>query len=119
MTEKIVFIYNAKSGFLSELTDAVTKVLSPGSYSCDLCKITYGTLSMKSDWRDYLASLPQEKIFLHKDELVGEYDKYNKYELPTILLENESGVVELITAKDFKTIRTLPALIYAVKKQLI
>jgi len=49
MNDKIVFIYNAKSGLFAGLSDVVTKIVAPSQYECNLCKITYGPLSMKEE----------------------------------------------------------------------
>ena len=67
MTDTIIFIYNAKSGLVAGLSDAVIKIVAPSQSECNLCKITYGPLSMKEEWTQFLETLPQEKVFLHKD----------------------------------------------------
>src|SRR3989344_5020455 len=99
MTDTIIFIYNAKSGLFAELSDVVTKIVAPSQYECNLCKITYGPLSMKEEWAQFLATLPQEKVFLHKDELKGQYEELNNYPLPAIFLHHDNKF-SLLISKD-------------------
>jgi hypothetical protein len=117
--QKLIFIYNAKSGLVADVKGAMTKILNPGSYDCDLCKITYGVVTIKDDWRVYLASLPHAKVFLHKDELVGQNEKYSKYDLPVLLLESDDKLLELVTKKDFEGIRTVQDLVQMIDKKLL
>lgn len=37
----IIFIYNAKGGQWNYLIDTLHKYLSPKTYECNLCQITY------------------------------------------------------------------------------
>ena len=39
--KELIFIYNAKSGFINELVDIPHKIISPETYDCNLCAITY------------------------------------------------------------------------------
>ncbi|WP_295879979.1 hypothetical protein [uncultured Thiohalocapsa sp.] len=68
MTQGLVFVYNADSGLFNSMADAAHKVFSPDSYSCNLCKVTYGWLSERAAWRDFIAGLDMPCTFLHRDE---------------------------------------------------
>ena len=39
----LLFVYNAKSGIANVLVDISHKLLSPETYSCNLCVITHNT----------------------------------------------------------------------------
>jgi len=85
--QNLIFIYNANSGLASAALDSLHKVFSPGTYKCDLCKVTYGLKSMKPEWKEYVKSLSEsgfEISFLHKDEV-----KKISFELPCVLLNDE------------------------------
>ena len=41
--KELIFIYNAKSGFVNEMVDFAHKIISPETYECNLHFITYGT----------------------------------------------------------------------------
>ncbi len=68
MSLKLLFVYNADSGLFNSLSDYVHKVFSPKTYSCNLCKLTYGHIGMKKKWKDLISSLDVEVSFYHKDQ---------------------------------------------------
>ena len=63
---KIIFVYNANSGFVSSLLDIGHKVISPDTYSCNLCKMTYGVVGEREEWKRYRESSKDEMEFLHQ-----------------------------------------------------
>ncbi|MDF7811771.1 hypothetical protein [Hymenobacter sp. YC55] len=78
----LLFVYNADSGFLNGALDAFHKILSPRTYPCSLCAVTYGNTSMRSEWKDYIQSLPVKTRFLHRDEFLAEFPQLQEYPLP-------------------------------------
>lgn len=67
--EKILFVYNADSGILNGLKDLIHKNVSPETYACRLCAVTYNNLGMIPEWRKFLQGLGRDVEFLHRDEL--------------------------------------------------
>jgi hypothetical protein len=65
---ELVFVYNADSGLFNSMADAAHKVFAPDTYSCNLCKVTYGWLTERRAWRDFVAGLGVTCTFLHRDE---------------------------------------------------
>ena len=55
--KELIFIYNAKSGLVNELIDFAHKIISPESYDCNLCAITYGTFAMEKNWDNYIKGM--------------------------------------------------------------
>ena len=47
---ELVFCYNAKSGFKNGLIDLFHKTISPKTYPCNLCAITY-TYKKREKWK--------------------------------------------------------------------
>ncbi|WP_135610308.1 hypothetical protein [Methanococcoides sp. AM1] len=92
----IVFVYNADSGLFNEMKDYVHKMVSPSSYGCNLCAITYGNAGMKSEWRSFVDDLPIPVVFLHKDEFDKEYN-YPGASFPCVYLEKDHRLDLLIT----------------------
>jgi len=90
MNKKILFIYNADSDTFSQIKDLVTKVVAPNKYQCNLCAVTYGPLKMKNEWKTFLDALPQEKVFMHRDEFHTTYPDKTDVPLPVILSEEDS-----------------------------
>ena len=64
---KYYVVYNAKSGFFNKLSDAAHKAISPSTYQCDLCSLTYGLTSMKTEWKAFITKYDME--FTYKDVL--------------------------------------------------
>lgn len=69
----LIFIYNADSGFLSMLKDGSYKTVSPATYPCRLCDLSWGLLGERRRWRAFIDGLPESVRFLHRDEFEDEY----------------------------------------------
>lgn len=70
---KIIFVYNADSGLINAMKDWVHKIVSPETYACSLCALTYDNLGMRRPWREYIREVGYEVEFLHRDELEGQH----------------------------------------------
>lgn len=95
---KLLLVYNADSGFLSSLKDAAHKTVSPSTYECNLCKITYGPIFMKDEWNAFLESLPYEVEFLHRDEFRQQYFALKDESLPAMFVIENAHVSVAISA---------------------
>ncbi|NJB70808.1 hypothetical protein GGR42_001270 [Saonia flava] len=81
---KLIFVYNANSGIHNAILDSAHKMLSPETYACNLCDITYGTIKEDKIWRKYRKSNKNmvkahnpkglEMQFLHKNEFIKKFD---------------------------------------------
>lgn len=69
MKPALLFVYNADSGVFNALADLAHKTLSPETYSCNLCAITYSSLGMRGEWKRFLKELGLPVEFLHRNEL--------------------------------------------------
>ena len=86
MKPTLVFVYNAADGVFAAIGDAVHKAVSPDTYPCSLCAITYGAVRMRPEWRACLKSLPYPTRFLHRGEFARAYPGV-EVTLPAILLD--------------------------------
>lgn len=66
--DTLILVYNADGGVFAALSDAVHKLVSPDTYPCSLCAVSYGAVSMRGEWRAFLDSLPMAKRFHHRDD---------------------------------------------------
>ena len=107
--KELIFIYNAKSGFYNAMVDFAHKIISPKTYDCNLCAITYGTFKMDKRWSNYIQSLPVKTTFLYKDEL-SSYNLEN-INLPTIFIRNNIELVELLTAEEINILNDFNQLV--------
>ena len=100
MSQKLIFVYNTSSGFLNAVTDLVHKSIKPASYPCDLCRITFDSLTMNKIWKKYIHSLAIPSEFLHKDEFKKKYPEViSNY--PVVLLFDDKRHKTLISSQDF------------------
>ncbi len=107
--KELIFIYNAKSGLVNELVDFAHKIISPQTYECNLCYITYSTFKIEKKWSDYIQSLPFKSTFTYKDEL--SYNNLENVKLPAIYLRNNTELVELIGASEINNLTDFHKLI--------
>ncbi len=95
MKNKLIFIYNADSGIVSAGMDWLHKLVSPDTYQCDLCGMTYGHLGMKKKWKNFLNSVDYDKEFVYKDQVSTAYPELIEYDLPVVALK-ENGQTEVL-----------------------
>jgi hypothetical protein len=86
--DKLIFVYNADSGIINAVKDWAHKIVSPETYACSLCALTYDNLGMRRPWREFIKELGYEIEFLHRDELAEQYG-IKDVKLPaTFILQN-------------------------------
>ena len=118
MPQRLLFVYNADGGLLPGLMDAFHKILSPATYACSLCAITYGTTSMRPEWKDFIKSLPVSVEFLHRDEFVRAYPQHRAQPLPAAFAVAVDGQLSpFIYAPDMQA-TDLNGLMELVRKRL-
>jgi hypothetical protein len=105
----LLFVYNADSGVMSSLKDYVHKSISPATYQCNLCALTFGSLGMKGTWAEFIDGLGVPVEFLHRDELRQRHGVEDVY-LPAVLVMEGSKVEMLIPADQINALWTLDEL---------
>ena len=96
---QLLIVYNADGGIFNMIADGVHKVVSPDTYPCSLCAVSYGLVSMHTAWRKYLKSLPHEVVFHHKDDFAEAYPDHG-IPLPAILLRESGAYPTVLVGKD-------------------
>jgi len=114
---EIIFIYNSKSGFMHGVMDLAKKTVSPKTYPCKLCMVTYSGATMNKLWKQYVANLGIRAVFMHKNEFVKTYPKVG-IEFPAILLKTDKTIKMLLSVDDFKEIKDLPDLMSTLNDKL-
>lgn len=94
MLQRLIFVYNADGGRLAGLKDMFHKILSPSTYPCSLCAITYGATSMQPEWHQFIKTLPVPVEFLHRDEFVRDFPQWQAHPLPAAFAVLESGELQ-------------------------
>ena len=110
---KLIFVYNAKSGPLNAVLDAIHKIVSPETYPCELCALTYGAVSERKEWRHYRRHAQHEMVFLHKDEFEEQYGQ--RFAYPLVLCNDEGRLTPLITREQFQEMASVDDLIHTLQ----
>lgn len=105
--KKLIFIYNSDSGFFSALTDFAHKAVSPETYQCSLCKLTYGAATMKKEWAAFIKSLSVPVEFMYKDKFGKAHPEFQTT-FPVVLGQKEDGSLEsVITTEELNAAKEL------------
>jgi hypothetical protein len=76
----------------------VHKAVSPSTYACHLCRLTYGLVREKREWRAFVESLPLAADFLHRDEFRRLHPAWADVDLPTVLVADGDDIRLLVPA---------------------
>lgn len=112
----LLFVYNADGGVLNSLKDLWHKTVSPQTYDCQLCAVTYGPLGMRREWREFVRGLGTEVKFLHRDELQEQYG-LSGVSLPAVFEQTPEGPRVWLSAQDVRGARDLEALMELVERR--
>jgi len=116
--QRLIFIYNADSGLRNLIIDGAHKILSPSTYECKLCEITFGAFTENSVWKEFRLQSDLEMEFLHKDEFKKQYaSKFrHKFTFPIVLAEGENGLEVLIKTEEMNKLEDAKSLIVRIKE---
>ena len=113
---ELIFIYNAKSGVVNELIDFAHKIVSPETYDCNLCAISYGAFAMKKKWSTYIETLPFKSTFTYKDKFSK--NGYSDIKFPSVFIRSNEKLDEIISATEINEINNLDQLIGLLNQKL-
>ncbi|MBI2012249.1 hypothetical protein HYS91_05795 [Candidatus Daviesbacteria bacterium] len=114
MSKKLLFVYNADSSLFNQLGDLIHKTLSPKTYQCNLCGLTYSGTRMKSDWKQFVDSLPIQTEFLHKDEFFRRFPDQKSITFPIAFIQENGSLGKIISTQEINQAKNLEEL-----KQLV
>lgn len=113
----LIFIYNANSGILNLVKDGLHKVLSPSTYPCRLCDLTWGIAGQRRSWKAFIDELPLRAEFLHRDEFERRYPGV-PLNPPCAYRIADEGPVEVIGRDSMQRFESLEELEQAVRAVL-
>ncbi len=116
--DRIILVYNEGNGLFDAVSGWSHKLLSPATYRCALCKITFGLTGMLVPWKSYLDRLPFPVTFLHQNEFRQQFPAHGTLSLPVILAERAGRTEVLLSAKEIGTAGGLLALIGRIQDRL-
>ena len=118
MKKSIVFVYNTDAGLFNTVTDTTHKMLSPDTYECNLCAITYSAFYIKKEWRDYILSLDIPVKFLHRNEFKMKYG-INDAALPAVFIKNGKTFEIACNSQEINTCKNVSDLINLVHHSVV
>lgn len=118
--KRLVLVYNALSGIGNSLLGSAHKVMSPSTYDCRLCSLTYGAVRERKDWKLFREKSTIPMVFYHKDEFLSGYaSKFAaKFTFPIILADTGEDLEVLVTTTELNTIDDTAVLIEIVKSRI-
>ncbi len=114
--QQLIFVYNAHNDLFSTVTDFAHKLLSPATYSCNLCTLTYGNFTVKQEWKSFTERLPIKAVFLYKDEFEKQYKIQSP--LPAVFIGMDGIVKVLISKQEIESCKSLGELIELVNQKI-
>ncbi|MDH7445179.1 GTPase [Aquimarina sp. 2201CG14-23] len=120
MKRKLVFVYNADAKIWNKSIDFAHKIISPSTYSCDLCALTHGSFSEKKTWKEFRETTLHEFLFQYKNEFLEKHKEvdYTKFQFPVILEQKKQDFFVLIDSEELTLINTVENLIEKLKQKL-
>ena len=113
----LILVYNADSGKFNTALDMAHKLLSPATYSCNLCALTHGVFTEREAWKQFRARTDDTLIFLHKDEFERLHGT-GQGPYPVVLEQRPDGTLHpWLTADEIRKLPDLDALIAALVRQ--
>ncbi len=116
---QVLFVYNADGTVAGKVRDFLHKALRPDTYPCQLCAVTYGYVSMRAEWREFVASLDADVEFLHRDELRAEHSVVAAGELPAAWQSVDGMWQPLVDAPTMNACLDLQSLIAVVRRSMV
>tara|TARA_B100001250_G_scaffold262701_1_gene226359 strand:- start:79 stop:495 length:417 start_codon:yes stop_codon:yes gene_type:complete len=104
--QNLIFVYNAQSGGLNAVLDYVHKMVSPETYDCNLCKLTYNNFGQIKKWNNFLNSLNISANYFYKDHLI-QIGLDSDVDLPAIFLNDKNLLLGPREINRFKTLEEL------------
>lgn len=117
--QKLIFVYNADSGLRNLIIDGAHKILSPRTYDCKLCEITFDAFSENKVWKRFRTEVDLEMEFLHKDEFKKRYaSKFgHKFTYPIVLSESLYELDVWINTEELNGLKNASALIQLIQER--
>ncbi|MGB0711992.1 MAG: hypothetical protein ACPGUC_00390 [Gammaproteobacteria bacterium] len=110
----LVLVYNADSGVFNTLADIGHKLVSPETYSCDLCAVTHGAFRMREQWKRFTGSLELPTEYLHRDQFRRSYPAMDTA-LPAVFVRRGSELSLCLDAAALAELADVSALIAAIQ----
>lgn len=116
--DRLVFVYNESTGLFNAVSGWTHKLVSPTTYACSLCRVTFGLSGMLVPWKSFIEGLPFRSDFLHRDEFWMQFPTLAQVTLPVVLVEKDGQRAVLLTANEIDQCGGVAALIVRLQLKL-
>lgn len=116
MITELIFVYNADSGKLNAAFDIAHKIISPKTYKCSLCALTFDTFSENKQWSEFRDNAQIKMTFLHKDKFQSKYK--TQYDCPVVLTSNDDVLDVLLNADAINSFDSVTDLIHELQTKI-
>lgn len=106
---EIIFVYNARSDKINKLIDFAHKIISPSTYSCDLCTLTHTNFGQQKDWKAFLENSSYLLHVYYKDQFEKKFKKTFEYPIILNLAGDEISII--LDKNEIAKIDNLPDLL--------
>ena len=115
-----MFVWNANAGWQNALMDSLHKVISPQTYSCKLCQLTYGIAGPKARWTKFLETIDRPVEFYHRDEFprTPMAEQLPGLEFPVVLIYTSEKWQVLLSRSSIAQFDDLETLLSELKKRM-
>jgi hypothetical protein len=116
----LLFVYNTKSDLWSKYFDGVHKIISPNTYACSLCSLTYGNFSEKQVWKKFREDSGIKFEFMYRDVFLKKYSdvKYQNLNLPVVLEKKKEGFDLILDSDKIDFMNSAEDLIKAIEEKM-
>ena len=115
--QAILFVYNADSGFMNSVSDYLHKKISPSTYDCKLCAVTFNGVGMDKKWKVFIDNLEVPVEFMHRDELLKEHGDEG-VQFPCAFAKKGDKMDLIITANEINGCKSLDDLMKLVTEKV-
>jgi|LWDU01.1.fsa_nt_gi hypothetical protein len=116
---ELIFVYNAKSGIVNGIIDYAHKNISPETYACNLCALTYNNFGKIKEWDTFIRELNRPISFKYKNHLPSLSPELENIELPVVLSFQNGTYSIFIHEKELSKSKSLAELISLIKLKLL
>ena len=110
----LIFVYNARGGVFNSLFDYFYKMISPSTYECSLCRLTYNNYGQVKAWKQFILSLNIPIYFKYSDHL-SEIDLDKETKLPIVV---NTDLYVVASAEEINACKTIDAFIEVIRKKI-
>ena len=111
---ELVFCYNAKSGIKNGLIDLFHKTISPNTYPCNLCAITY-TYKKRDKWKNFINDFHLPISFMYTDHLSDRKLEHFYNYLPCCFIKTRGNYRILVDKTEINSLKNEDELIELLK----